>query len=283
MRARATIMGIVLAGYRPVVQPWQHRWGPPTRRSAGPCPATWSSRRPDPDAPGMGPRVRELQLNRYVLSGDRGAAAGAWRCTRWRAAAGWSAAGGCGGRSPRGPPSGSCSATRARSSWNARCSRASRPEPPGRDGPARRRARGGGADGPYSRTGGASTLPGRRRSRSTVMADLHTRYLGLDLRCPLVASASPLTGSLDGLRRLEAAGAGAVVLPSLFEEQLRLEAEQVRQLLEAGAGSLTATLALDEYNAGPHGYLMLVSKARASLEVPVIASLNGVTPGAWVE
>jgi len=71
MRARATIMGIVLAGYRPVVQPWQHRWGPPTRRSAGPCPATWSSRRPDPDAPGIGPRVRELQLNRYVLSGDR--------------------------------------------------------------------------------------------------------------------------------------------------------------------------------------------------------------------
>ena len=54
------------------------------------------------------------------------------------------------------------------------------------------------------------------------MADLHTRYLGLDLRSPLVASASPLTGSLDGLRRLEAAGAGAVVLPSLFEEQLRL-------------------------------------------------------------
>jgi len=115
------------------------------------------------------------------------------------------------------------------------------------------------------------------------MADLHTRYLGLDLRSPLVASASPLTGSLDGLRRLEAAGAGAVVLPSLFEEQLSLEAEQVRRLLEAGADSLAAALALDEYNAGPHGYLMLVEKARASLEVPVIASLNGVAPGAWVE
>jgi dihydroorotate dehydrogenase (fumarate) len=115
------------------------------------------------------------------------------------------------------------------------------------------------------------------------MADLHTRYLGLDLRSPLVASASPLTGSLDGLRRLEAAGAAAVVLPSLFEEQLSLEAEQVSRLLAAGAASLTAALALDEYNAGPHGYLMLVEKARASLEVPVIASLNGVTPGAWVE
>ena len=77
------------------------------------------------------------------------------------------------------------------------------------------------------------------------MADLHTRYLGLDLRSPLVASASPLTGTLDGLRRLEAAGAAAVVLPSLFEEQLALEADQVSRLLEAGAGGLSAALALD--------------------------------------
>jgi dihydroorotate dehydrogenase (fumarate) len=115
------------------------------------------------------------------------------------------------------------------------------------------------------------------------MADLHTRYLGLDLRSPLVASASPLTGTLDGLRRLEAAGAAAVVLPSLFEEQLTLEGDHVRRLLEAGAGSLSAALALDEYNAGPYGYLTLVEKVKAGLEVPVIASLNGVTPGAWVE
>ena len=85
------------------------------------------------------------------------------------------------------------------------------------------------------------------------MADLHTRYLGLDLRSPLVASASPLTGTLDGLRRLEAAGAAAVVLPSLFEEQLTLEGNHIRRLLEAGAGSLSAALALDEYNAGPYG------------------------------
>ena len=115
------------------------------------------------------------------------------------------------------------------------------------------------------------------------MADLHTRYLGLDLRSPLVASASPLTGTLDGLRRLEAAGAAAVVLPSLFEEQLTLEADQVSRLLEAGAGNLSAALALDDYNTGPRGYLALVEKARARLEVPVIASLNGVTPGDWVE
>jgi hypothetical protein len=79
-----------------------------------------------------------------------------------------------------------------------------------------------------------------------MMADLHTRYLGLKLRSPLVASASPLTGSLDGLRRLEAAGAAAVVLPSLFEEQLTLEAEQVARLLEGGAESLSAALDLDD-------------------------------------
>jgi dihydroorotate dehydrogenase (fumarate) len=115
------------------------------------------------------------------------------------------------------------------------------------------------------------------------MVDLRTRYLGLDLRTPLVASASPLTGSLEGLRRLEAAGAAAVVLPSLFEEQLTLEAHEVGRLLERGAGSLSAALALDDYNAGPFGYLALVEKARATLEIPVIASLNGVAPGAWVE
>ena len=116
------------------------------------------------------------------------------------------------------------------------------------------------------------------------MVDLRSRYLGLDLRSPLVASASPLTGSLDGLRRLEAAGAAAVVLPSLFEEQLTLEADQVGRLLEGGgAGNLSAAPALDDYNAGPFGYLALVEKARASLQIPVIASLNGVAPGAWVE
>ena len=75
-----------------------------------------------------------------------------------------------------------------------------------------------------------------QRTRSTVMVELHTRYLGLDLPSPLVASASPLTGTLDGLRRLETAGAAAVVLPSLFEEQLTLEADQVGRLLESWGG-----------------------------------------------
>ena len=115
------------------------------------------------------------------------------------------------------------------------------------------------------------------------MVDLRTRYLGLDLRTPLVASASPLTGSLDGLRRLEAAGAAAVVLPSLFEEQLTLEAQQVGRLLEGGADSVSAALTLDDYNAGPSGYLALVEQAKATLQIPVIASLNGVTPSTWIK
>ncbi|MDF2740879.1 MAG: preA [Actinomycetia bacterium] len=104
------------------------------------------------------------------------------------------------------------------------------------------------------------------------MADLRTRYLGLELQSPLVASSSPLTGSLDGLRRLEAAGAGAVVLPSLFEEELAEEAPRPG----AGHGDQAG------YGAGPAAYLSLVEQAKASLSIPVIASLNGTSRGGWV-
>ena len=104
------------------------------------------------------------------------------------------------------------------------------------------------------------------------MADLRTRYLGLELQSPLVASSSPLTGSLDGLRRLEAAGAGAVVLPSLFEEELAGEAPRPG----AGHGDQAG------YGAGPAAYLSLVEQAKQTLFIPVIASLNGTTRGGWV-
>jgi dihydroorotate dehydrogenase (fumarate) len=113
------------------------------------------------------------------------------------------------------------------------------------------------------------------------MADLRTRYLGLELRSPLVASSSPLTGSLDGLRRLEAAGAGAVVLPSLFEEELAPEGQE-------GPGDGPASDAPDApgdqagYGAGPAAYLSLVTQAKEVLSVPVIASLNGVSRTGWV-
>jgi dihydroorotate dehydrogenase (fumarate) len=106
-----------------------------------------------------------------------------------------------------------------------------------------------------------------------VMADLRTRYLGLELRSPLVASASPLTGSLDGLARLEAAGAGAVVLPSLFEEELEEE---------PGRAAASLATAQAGYGAGPAAYLALISRAKQALSVPVIASLNGVSRSGWV-
>jgi dihydroorotate dehydrogenase (fumarate) len=117
------------------------------------------------------------------------------------------------------------------------------------------------------------------------MADLSTRYLGLDLRSPLVASASPLTGAVDSLLRLEGAGAGAVVLPSLFEEDLAQETQQVDALQATGATGAEARAGHPEqagYGAGPAAYLSLVSQAKAALSIPVIASLNGVSRGGWV-
>ena len=108
------------------------------------------------------------------------------------------------------------------------------------------------------------------------MADLRTRYLGLELRSPLVASSSPLTGTLDSLRRLEAAGAGAVVLPSLFEEELAADPAPAGADPQAGQPDQAG------YGAGPAAYLALVEQAKQTLAIPVIASLNGVTRGGWV-
>jgi dihydroorotate dehydrogenase (fumarate) len=116
--------------------------------------------------------------------------------------------------------------------------------------------------------------------------ELGTRYLGLELRSPIVASSSPLTGHLDGLHALDAAGVGAVVLPSLFEEQIAHEADVATVLphREAEANPEATggyTPMLDDYNSGAHRYLQLVREASAALSVPVIASLNGVTKGGW--
>ena len=115
--------------------------------------------------------------------------------------------------------------------------------------------------------------------------DLRSRYLGLDLRTPLVASSSPLTGTLDGLRRLEDAGASAVVLPSLFEEQIEQDALALHGALEAGAGVFAEALDylpdLSDGEREVERYLELVAAARRALHIPVIASLNGTTPGGW--
>jgi dihydroorotate dehydrogenase (fumarate) len=119
-----------------------------------------------------------------------------------------------------------------------------------------------------------------------VTPDLSTVYLGLELRNPVVASASPLTGELDTLRELEAAGAGAVVLPSLFEEQIEHEDMELHEALEHGAHSFGEALTyfpeIDDIPTGPSAYLERLEAAKAALRIPVIASLNGSSPGGWV-
>ncbi len=116
--------------------------------------------------------------------------------------------------------------------------------------------------------------------------DLSTVYLGLELRNPIVASASPLTGDLDVLRELESVGAAAVVLPSLFEEQIEHEELELHAALEHGSQSFGEALTyfpeLDDYNTGPRSYLTHLEAAKAALGIPVIASLNGATGGGWV-
>ena len=116
--------------------------------------------------------------------------------------------------------------------------------------------------------------------------DLSTTYLGMALRSPVVASASPVTADPGGWAALEAAGAGAIVLPSLFEEQIEHESFAVDRLLDYGTNSygesLTYLPELDDYDVGPARHLALVEQAREQLSIPVIASLNGATPGGWV-
>jgi dihydroorotate dehydrogenase (fumarate) len=117
--------------------------------------------------------------------------------------------------------------------------------------------------------------------------DLSTRYMGLELRNPLVASASPLSQTVEGVRRLADAGVGAVVLYSLFEEQIRREADENARRADAGTESFAESLsyfpeAVDD-DPGPRRYLSLLARAAASVDVPVIGSLNGVTPTGWVD
>ena len=115
--------------------------------------------------------------------------------------------------------------------------------------------------------------------------DLTTRYMGLQLKNPLVASASPLTGELDSLRRLEDAGAAALVLPSLFQEEIEAETARYEHLTSAHDDSWPEGLSnfpkLADARHGPHHYLELVRRARQAVAVPVIASLNGISNEGW--
>ena len=120
-------------------------------------------------------------------------------------------------------------------------------------------------------------------SRTTV--DLSTGYLGLRLRSPIVASSSPMTGDPACWEALEEAGAGAIVLPSLFEEQIERASFAIDGQLAFGEGvsaeSSTFLPDLIDHDTGPARHLALVELARERLEIPVIASLNGTSPGGW--
>lgn len=119
------------------------------------------------------------------------------------------------------------------------------------------------------------------------MSDLTTTYLGLQLKNPLVASASPLSKKVELVQQMEEAGAAAVVLYSLFEEQITHESRALDHYLTHGTDSYAEALSyfpdLDHYNLEPDTYLEHVQRVKRAVDIPVIGSLNGISPGGWVE
>lgn len=119
------------------------------------------------------------------------------------------------------------------------------------------------------------------------MIDLSTNYLGFPLKNPLVASASPLSYELDDMKRLEDQGISAIVMYSLFEEQLLKEKFDLHHHLNFGTNSFAESLTYfpepENFETGADGYLEQIRKAKASLSIPIIASINGNTPGTWTE
>jgi len=115
--------------------------------------------------------------------------------------------------------------------------------------------------------------------------DLSTNYMGMTLKSPLVASASPLSESIDNVKKLEDAGIGAIVLHSLFEEQIRIEQEEYNHFSTEGTDTFAEALSyfpeVEEYKLGPEPYLKHISEAKKAVDVPIIASLNGSTIGGW--
>ena len=112
------------------------------------------------------------------------------------------------------------------------------------------------------------------------MIDLSTTFMGMALKNPIVASSSPISKTLDGLKRLEDNGAAAVVMYSLFEEQINFESRELDHYLSFGTESFAEALTyfpdLPRYNLGPESYLEHIRKAKRSLSIPVIGSLNGI-------
>lgn len=117
--------------------------------------------------------------------------------------------------------------------------------------------------------------------------DLHTSYMGIELKHPIVASASPLSQDPDNIKRMEDAGAAAVVMFSLFEEQIKQEAAAMEHYMSVGTESFPEALSyfptMEEYHAGPDRYLEILQRASQSVDIPIIASLNGITNQGWIE
>jgi dihydroorotate dehydrogenase (fumarate) len=117
--------------------------------------------------------------------------------------------------------------------------------------------------------------------------DLRTEYLGLTLKNPIVPSSSPLSYTIDSIRRLEDAGAAAVVMYSLFEEQITAESYYLDYYLSHGTDSYAESLSyfpeMGRYNVGPDKYLELIRKAKETVDIPIIGSLNGVSTGGWID
>jgi dihydroorotate dehydrogenase (fumarate) len=111
--------------------------------------------------------------------------------------------------------------------------------------------------------------------------------MGMKLKHPIVASSSPLSGNVAGVKRLEDAGASAVVLFSLFEEQLKHDSAALEYLMNAGTESFAESLSylpeIDDYTVGPDTYLNLLRRASEAVDIPVIGSLNGITNSGWIE
>ncbi len=119
------------------------------------------------------------------------------------------------------------------------------------------------------------------------MLDLSTPYMGLQLRSPLVVSANPLSEKLDNILAMEDAGAGAVVLFSLFEEQIRQEAAKLEKVYNTTSNAFAEASGffpdLEDYAVGTSQYLEIIRQAKERVDIPIIASLNGVTPEGWIE
>ena len=117
-------------------------------------------------------------------------------------------------------------------------------------------------------------------------ADLRTRYLGLELANPVVPSASTLSSRIDTLKRLQDAGAAAVVFQSLFEEQIEHDEVQIQRVMEYGTESFAEATTylpeMEEYNTGPDEYLRHLEASKRELQIPVIGSLNGSSEGGWL-